>query len=113
MTIRASDGAATGTGFVLYFSSSSSDATNPVAVTYPDLLLVSFHRVFSIFLMDQTTEEFSLLDFEEFSLYWLGRTLRQGAIKVWMEFTRSRLKVNFSLCLTKHHAMKAYWGVEV
>jgi hypothetical protein len=23
------------------------------------------------------------------------------------------LKVKLSLCLTKHHAMKAYWGVEV
>jgi hypothetical protein len=22
-------------------------------------------------------------------------------------------KVKFSLCLTKHHAMKGYWGVEV
>jgi hypothetical protein len=22
-------------------------------------------------------------------------------------------KVKLSLCLTKHHAMKAYWGVEV
>jgi hypothetical protein len=24
-----------------------------------------------------------------------------------------RVKVKFFLCLTKHHAMKAYWGVEV
>jgi hypothetical protein len=24
-----------------------------------------------------------------------------------------KVKVKFSLCLTKHHAMKAYWGVEV
>jgi hypothetical protein len=24
-----------------------------------------------------------------------------------------RYKVKLSLCLTKHHAMKAYWGVEV
>jgi hypothetical protein len=23
------------------------------------------------------------------------------------------IKVKLSLCLTKHHAMKAYWGVEV
>jgi hypothetical protein len=23
------------------------------------------------------------------------------------------VKVKLSLCLTKHHAMKAYWGVEV
>jgi hypothetical protein len=24
-----------------------------------------------------------------------------------------KCKVKLSLCLTKHHAMKAYWGVEV
>jgi hypothetical protein len=24
-----------------------------------------------------------------------------------------KLKVKSSLCLSKHHAMKAYWGVEV
>jgi hypothetical protein len=24
-----------------------------------------------------------------------------------------KVKVKLSLCLTKHHAMKAYWGVEV
>jgi hypothetical protein len=24
-----------------------------------------------------------------------------------------RIKVKLSLCLTKHHAMKAYWGMEV
>jgi hypothetical protein len=24
-----------------------------------------------------------------------------------------KVKVNLSLCLTKHHAMKTYWGVEV
>jgi hypothetical protein len=26
---------------------------------------------------------------------------------------RIRIKVKLSLCLTKHHAMKTYWGVEV
>jgi hypothetical protein len=25
----------------------------------------------------------------------------------------NKVKVNLSLCLTKHHAMKTYWGVEV
>jgi hypothetical protein len=25
----------------------------------------------------------------------------------------SKVKVKLSLCLTDHHAMKAYWGVEV
>jgi hypothetical protein len=25
----------------------------------------------------------------------------------------SKVKVNLSLCLTEHHSMKAYWGVEV
>jgi len=24
-----------------------------------------------------------------------------------------KVKVKLSLCLTKHHAMKTYWGVEV
>jgi hypothetical protein len=24
-----------------------------------------------------------------------------------------KVKVKLSLCLTKHHAMKAYWGVEI
>jgi hypothetical protein len=24
-----------------------------------------------------------------------------------------KVKVKLSLCLTKHHAMKVYWGVEV
>jgi hypothetical protein len=24
-----------------------------------------------------------------------------------------KVKINLSLCLTKHHTMKAYWGVEV
>jgi len=24
-----------------------------------------------------------------------------------------KVEVNLSLCFTKHHAMKAYWGVEV
>jgi hypothetical protein len=26
---------------------------------------------------------------------------------------RLKVKVKLSLCLTKHHAMKTYWGVEV
>jgi hypothetical protein len=26
---------------------------------------------------------------------------------------RNKVKVKLSLCLTKNHAMKAYWGVEV
>jgi hypothetical protein len=24
-----------------------------------------------------------------------------------------KVKVEFSLCLTKHHTMKTYWGVEI
>jgi hypothetical protein len=27
--------------------------------------------------------------------------------------TRPHSKIKLSLCLTKHHAMKNYWGVEV
>jgi hypothetical protein len=27
--------------------------------------------------------------------------------------SNAKVKVKLSLCLTKHHAMKAYWGVEV
>jgi hypothetical protein len=26
---------------------------------------------------------------------------------------KCKVKVKLSLCLTKHHAMKAYWGVEI
>jgi hypothetical protein len=26
---------------------------------------------------------------------------------------KAKVKVKLSLCLTKHHAMKTYWGVEV
>jgi hypothetical protein len=28
-------------------------------------------------------------------------------------FFKLKLNVQLTLCLTKHHAMKAYWGVEV
>jgi hypothetical protein len=31
---------------------------------------------------------------------------------LWFELSDACLKVK-SLCLTKHHAVKAYWGVEV
>jgi hypothetical protein len=29
------------------------------------------------------------------------------------KLTKLKVKVKLSLCFTKHHAMKAYWGVEV
>jgi hypothetical protein len=31
----------------------------------------------------------------------------------WGETRKVKKKVKLSLCLTKHHAMKTYWGVEV
>jgi hypothetical protein len=30
-----------------------------------------------------------------------------------LKWVKVKVKVKFSLCLTKHHAMKTYWGVEV
>jgi hypothetical protein len=29
------------------------------------------------------------------------------------EYERMKVEVKLSLCLTKYHAIKAYWGVEV
>jgi hypothetical protein len=30
-----------------------------------------------------------------------------------LDFCLLKVKVQLSLCLTKHHARKAYWGVEI
>jgi hypothetical protein len=37
-----------------------------------------------------------------------GSTVRTSAIKLMV-----KVKVKMSLCLTKHHTMKTYWGVEM
>jgi hypothetical protein len=36
-----------------------------------------------------------------------------GESRVILEEVKEKVKVKVSLCLTKHHAMKTYWGVEV
>jgi hypothetical protein len=33
--------------------------------------------------------------------------------KAVVAYFKVKVKVKLSLCLTKHHAMKEYWGVEV
>jgi hypothetical protein len=42
-------------------------------------------------------------------LIYLARLVTVSLTKYW----HAKVKVNLSLCLTKHHAMKAYWGVEI
>jgi hypothetical protein len=39
-----------------------------------------------------------------------ARTIKTGTVE---RLCLSKVKVKLSLCLTKHHAMKTYWGVEV
>jgi hypothetical protein len=43
-----------------------------------------------------------------FIVYNTSLEIRQRGAKI-----KVKVKVKLSLCLTKHHAMKAYWGVEV
>jgi hypothetical protein len=38
---------------------------------------------------------------------------RAGKEVVLLSCGFNKVKIKFSLCLTKHHAMKTYWGVEV
>jgi hypothetical protein len=44
-------------------------------------------------------------------LYFLTGNISVYTVSV--SYSGTKTKVNLSLCLTKHHAMKAYWGVEV
>jgi hypothetical protein len=44
---------------------------------------------------------------------WKERELGEAERDNRGEDRRVKVKVKLSLCLTKHHTMKAYWGVEV
>jgi hypothetical protein len=46
------------------------------------------------------------------SFFYFVKYIRYGK-KVSDESNTRQIKVKLSLCLTKHHNMKAYWGVEV
>jgi len=59
------------------------------------------HQLLPVFIQ-RNAPDLSVLSNTYKPYYRLHKVLRKGAVKV-----------KLSLCLTKHHAMKTYWGVEV
>jgi hypothetical protein len=60
-----------------------------------------------------TDSEFSLIPIPWERPGAFGEDMQFNIYKIKKQYEKSEVEVKLSLCLTKHHAMKTYWGVEV